>query len=86
MVVKNIWCSDKWKMDLQGKKLKADICHTSWQNALTVPHHGNLGKYKNRSISILHVMQTYFSSACRFRIIYISIVEPDIQNLSFLSK
>ena len=68
----------KWKMDLQTKKLKVNISHTSWQSALTGPYHDSLRKYNNISISIFHAMQTYFSSARGFRIMYISIVEPDI--------
>ena len=68
-------------MDMQTKKLKVDISHTSWQNALTGPYHDSLAKYNYRSISIFHAMQTYFSLACRSRIMYISIVEAD---LSFL--
>ena len=33
----NLWCSDKWKMDLQVKKLKVDISATAKKDSDTGP-------------------------------------------------
>ena len=48
MVVKNtqIWCSSKWKMDLQFKKLKVDISSTPRKNSITGPYHRSRGRDK----------------------------------------
>ena len=35
----NSWCCDKWKMDLQVKKLKVDISTTHSQNSVPCPYH-----------------------------------------------
>ena len=35
----NLWCSDKWKIDLQVKKLKIDIFATPRKNSVTGPYH-----------------------------------------------
>ena len=35
----NLWCTNKWKMDLQVKKLKVDIAHTPSKSSLAGPYH-----------------------------------------------
>ena len=42
----NLWSSDKWKMDLQVKKLKVDISATPKKNSDTDPYHQPQGRDK----------------------------------------
>ena len=53
----NLWSSDKWKMDLQVKKLKVHISATPKKNSDTSPYHHPQGRDK---LLIPPVEKTYF--------------------------
>ena len=42
----NLWCSNKWQMDLQVKRLKEEISTTPWKNFVTGPYHHPQGRDK----------------------------------------
>ena len=46
MKISNLWCSDKWKMHLQVKKLKVDISTNPRKNSLTSRYHNFQGRDK----------------------------------------
>ena len=42
----NLWCSNKWQMDLQVKRLKEEISTTPRKNFVTGPYHHPQGRDK----------------------------------------
>ena len=61
----NLRCSDKWKMDLQVKKLKVDLFTTPRQNSLPGTYHHSLGNENAHSLQLRgRTMKTYFKMYC----------------------